>query len=244
MIRQHGSPLSGVGGHRRALAILSWTRRQKRRVAHHCNFTPTLGQDRGGLFSAISLSQNDRFSLDSPVWGTGNQPPPPAGTNKSGIPTTSSYIRPHPAVPDLDNPDTSLSRMNYSNFRISLHRSLIRRPGSLAVPDRFFGFWPSGVAGCECITVHTPARAPPNKKTRYRSRVRDWKEDEHGECRVCMRIASGGFTLEEEKAEWEKTERVNMKLHLSFHGGVSLASWIRFTAWWAGGDRGGGWANG
>ena len=59
-----------------------------------------------------------------------------------------------------------------------------------------------------------------------------------------MRIASGGFTLEEEKAEWEKTERVNMKLHLSFHGGVSLASWIRFTAWWAGGGQRGGWANG
>ena len=56
---------------------------------------------------------------------------------------------PHPATPDLDNTDTSLSRMNLSKFWIFLYKSLGCCPWSLAGPDKFFGFWPSEMAGCE-----------------------------------------------------------------------------------------------
>jgi len=62
-------------------------------------------------------------------------------------------IHSHPAIPDLDNADTTLCRANLSKFWISLHQSLTCCAGSLAMPDGFLGFCPSRIAGCYCILL-------------------------------------------------------------------------------------------
>ena len=53
-------------------------------------------------------------------------------------------LRWHLTIPDLDNPDTSLSRMNLGRFWISLHRNPAWCPRSLAVPDKWIDFDHSG----------------------------------------------------------------------------------------------------
>jgi len=67
-----------------------------------------------------------------------------------------SHTHSHLAVPDLDDPDRSLSlTAPHESQQVlnPLHQSLTCCPGSLVVSDRFFGLWPPGVAGCECINI-------------------------------------------------------------------------------------------
>ena len=54
------------------------------------------------------------------------------------------------AIPDFDNTDASLSLMKCCGFKKISQQNLTCCPGSLVVPDRFFGFWPSGIARCDC----------------------------------------------------------------------------------------------
>ena len=57
------------------------------------------------------------------------------------------------AIPDLDNTDTSLSHMKCCEFKKISQQNLTCYPGLLVVPDRFFGFWSSGIARCDCTVT-------------------------------------------------------------------------------------------
>jgi len=57
------------------------------------------------------------------------------------------------AIPELDNTDTSLSCMKCYEFTKFSQQSLTCCPGSLVVPDRFFGFWSSGITRCDCTVL-------------------------------------------------------------------------------------------
>jgi len=43
--------------------------------------------------------------------------------------------------------------MKCCEFKKNSQQNLTCYPGSLVVPDRFFGFWPSGIARCDCIVL-------------------------------------------------------------------------------------------
>ena len=51
------------------------------------------------------------------------------------------YRQSNLAVPELDNTDTSLSRMKCCGFKKISQQNLTCFPGSLVVLNRFFGFW-------------------------------------------------------------------------------------------------------
>lgn len=82
---------------------------------------------------------------------------PPATFGHKVGQSLAAMLVPHPAVPNLGNPDTSLSRMNLRGLlKFSmLSQNLSYCPRSPAVRERFFGFGHAGWRGAAVSTERT-----------------------------------------------------------------------------------------